>query len=111
MSTLNSMIGNLEQLNTEELKEVSTKANAIIEARKAGEQRDAMDAIKELAAKHGLVVDVKSDAGNGAKARIPLPPVYANPDDASQTWSGRGARPKWFKAKLEAGVSPESMKI
>ena len=28
---------------------------------------------------------------------------YRNPDDAEQTWSGRGKRPRWFNDALKAG--------
>ncbi|MCK5549998.1 MAG: H-NS histone family protein, partial [Hyphomicrobiaceae bacterium] len=27
-------------------------------------------------------------------------PKYANPDDPSQTWTGRGRRPRWLVAKM-----------
>ncbi len=30
---------------------------------------------------------------------------YRNPDDHSQTWSGKGARPNWLKTELAAGRS------
>ncbi len=36
---------------------------------------------------------------------------YANPSDPSQTWTGRGKRPGWFKLAVERGVQPSSMAI
>ena len=36
---------------------------------------------------------------------------FANPADSSQTWTGRGKRPGWFKAALAAGESADSMLI
>jgi DNA-binding protein H-NS len=36
---------------------------------------------------------------------------YANPADSSQTWTGRGKRPGWFKLAIERGVQPSSMAI
>jgi len=36
---------------------------------------------------------------------------YANPSDPSQTWTGRGKRPGWFKLAIERGVQPASMAI
>lgn len=30
-------------------------------------------------------------------------------DDQGNTWSGRGPRPGWFKAALEAGKSPDDL--
>lgn len=31
-------------------------------------------------------------------------------DGAGNTWSGRGPKPKWFKAALAAGKSPDDLK-
>lgn len=36
---------------------------------------------------------------------------YANPDDRSQTWTGRGRRPDWLIARLKKGVTLDSFKI
>jgi|TARA_R110000850_G_scaffold236583_1_gene361357 DNA-binding protein H-NS len=40
-----------------------------------------------------------------------LPAKYANPEDASQTWSGKGRRPKWFLAALDAGKTEQDLEI
>jgi len=46
--------------------------------------------------------------------RRPYPPVapkYQNPDDASETWSGRGKRPRWLVALLKTGKHIEDFQI
>jgi DNA-binding protein H-NS len=40
-----------------------------------------------------------------------LPPKYANPDDTSVVWSGKGPLPRWFSAALDRGLSREDMEI
>ena len=40
-----------------------------------------------------------------------VPPKYQNPDDPSQTWSGRGKRPRWFNAALKAGKKEKDLLI
>ena len=48
------------------------------------------------------------------KARRPYPPVgpkFANPDDPSQVWSGRGVRPRWVTEKLASGLTLEDLSI
>ena len=48
------------------------------------------------------------------KVRRPYPPVvpkYANPDEPSQVWSGRGARPRWVTEKLASGLTLEDLSI
>ena len=49
-------------------------------------------------------------SGDCAKPRKPVAPKYQNPN-GPETWSGRGVKPVWFKAALEAGHSAESMLI
>lgn len=38
-------------------------------------------------------------------------PKYCNPLDPSQKWSGRGKRPRWVIAALEAGYRLDDLKI
>src|SRR5262250_21619 len=47
-------------------------------------------------------------------ARRPYPPVspkYRNPDQPSETWAGRGKRPRWLVAQLGSGKRIEDFKI
>ncbi len=50
----------------------------------------------------------------GAKVKPrpqPLPVKYADPGDASSTWSGKGRTPGWLQAKLDAGAKLEQFLI
>ncbi|MCV4769504.1 H-NS histone family protein, partial [Escherichia coli] len=38
-------------------------------------------------------------------------PVYRDPDNPFNTWTGIGKRPAWLTAKLDAGISLEAMKM
>ena len=55
--------------------------------------------------------------GGSVKSKTPKKPTqkaapkYANPADASQTWTGRGRRPAWVISALEAGKSLDDMAI
>jgi DNA-binding protein H-NS len=51
---------------------------------------------------------VKKTGGPAKKAGVAR---YANPADKSQTWTGRGRRPAWFKAALKAGAPPEQLEV
>ena len=44
-------------------------------------------------------------------ARKAVAPKYANPADTSQTWTGRGRKPQWVQAALDAGKSLEDLAI
>lgn len=38
-------------------------------------------------------------------------PVYRNPDQPSQIWSGRGLRPRWLVFQLAAGRSLQEFRV
>lgn len=107
----NNLHESLKVLDDDQLRELAAASHNVIEARKSEKQKDAMEQIKRLAAENGLLVDVKSEGGKPGKSRQPLPPMYSNPENPEQTWSGRGARPKWFKKALEGGKSADDLKI
>ena len=49
-----------------------------------------------------------------ASRRRPYPPVlpkYFNPDQPSETWSGRGKRPRWLVKQLKSGRRIEDFRI
>ena len=49
-----------------------------------------------------------------ASGRRPYPPVlpkYFNPDQPSETWAGRGKRPRWLVAQLKSGRRIEDFRI
>ena len=56
------------------------------------------------AAKSTKVARKGTKPGSKSKmAGIKVPPKYRNPDDASQTWTGRGVAPKWAAQLRAAG--------
>lgn len=40
-----------------------------------------------------------------------VPPKYRNPENAEQTWTGRGKQPLWFAAAIEGGKTREQLQI
>jgi DNA-binding protein H-NS len=48
------------------------------------------------------------------RPRRPYPQVYAkyrNPADPSETWAGRGKRPRWLSAQLTSGKKIDDFRI
>jgi DNA-binding protein H-NS len=48
------------------------------------------------------------------RSRRPYPPVRAkfrNPDRPSESWSGRGKRPRWLDAQLRSGKQIDDFRI
>ncbi len=38
-------------------------------------------------------------------------PVYRNPSNSAETWTGRGRQPKWVRDALASGASLEALRI
>jgi DNA-binding protein H-NS len=48
------------------------------------------------------------------RARRPYPkvlPKYRNPKNPSETWAGRGKRPRWLRAQLRSGRKMDDFRI
>ena len=95
----------LAKLQTDIVKETQRRAKSKIE--------DARKAAEAAAKKHGFSLNelVGSKPARGGAKRAASAPKYKNPDDPSQTWSGRGRQPAWYKSAIESGKTPESMAI
>lgn len=94
----------LDQMSYAELKAMAPMvAMKIAEREKA--ERDAVKAeLAALAKSKGFeIADLFGDAPKAAKQRKSVPPKYRNPTDASQTWTGRGRKPKWIEEALASG--------
>lgn len=91
---LDDLIQKAEQRQREMAKESVTKVRQKIQAMLKSE---------------GL--DLEAVFGGKSKARRPAAAKYRNPADASQTWSGRGKRPRWFHAALKSGKKEQDLLI
>jgi len=103
----------LKSLNHNQLSDLIERARARqdeLVKEKASKLRDKINALVKA---EGFGLDeVLGRGGNGrGKARGKVKPKYRNPADASQTWSGRGKRPRWFNAALTAGKKEKDLLI
>lgn len=97
---------NLEKMSVDELKDLQKDVEkALIDAEKR-RYADAKEAIKKVAQEYGVNVNdlLGTNAGGSVGGKKAAPQKYANPDNRAQTWSGRGRRPYWVTAALEAGT-------
>ncbi len=101
---------NVDKLSLKELVALQEKlASAITEAR-SREKAEVKRKLTELATEHGFSVGELFGA-RSAKAKVPSTAKYANPDDPTDTWSGRGRRPGWLVARLKKGAKPSDFAI
>jgi DNA-binding protein H-NS len=83
-----------------DLVKAKAKLDAEIELRGAKERARLIDAIARLGSRaKSTTQSARSHALKGRK----LPPLYRNPENRSETWAGRGNRPRWLVAGLKRG--------
>jgi len=48
---------------------------------------------------------------SGRRSYPPVRPKYRNPDQPSETWAGRGKRPRWLLKQLKSGKRIDDFRI
>lgn len=90
----------IENMSYKELLDLQKRVKAAISQRRETEQAQARRKILELARQSGL--DVSELVGAKAPRKTKKAAVkYRNPADPSQTWTGRGRKPKWLVEALQ----------
>jgi DNA-binding protein H-NS len=100
----------VNSLSLKELKELQSAVNKAVNGFEDRKRKEALLQVEEAARALGFSLSELTGTAVPRK-RSPAVPKYANPANKSETWSGRGRKPRWFAAALKAGKKPESMAI
>ncbi|GAB4260218.1 MAG: H-NS histone family protein [Pararhodobacter sp.] len=100
----------LEALSLKELKKLQKSVEAAIADFEDRERRKALAEVEAFARERGLT-PADLAALTTRRTRRPAAPKYANPANPSQTWTGRGRRPRWVDAALASGKSLDDLTI
>ncbi len=105
------MAKDLENMSHAELQATVEKAQQRMIQLQRSRRSEIRTKVNNLLKSEGFTFDELYGSGGGkrtgsdpaAKPKIAVKPKYCNPADATQTWTGRGKRPRWFQAALTAG--------
>jgi DNA-binding protein H-NS len=108
-----------ENMSRKELMALRANIDKAIAAVGDRERRNALKAAEAAAREHGftlaeltpLIAQSRGRRSEGASAGPVNAPRYRNPENADQTWSGRGRRPRWVHEAEAAGRSLADMEI
>lgn len=100
----------ISTLSLKELKALHIRIAKEIEGFHDRTKRHALAELEEKARALGFSLSELTGAAKTRK-RAPAVAKYANPSDASDTWSGRGRKPRWFADALKSGKRPEDFAI
>lgn len=114
------MVNDLKSMSRKELEKLLKDVQLALKNAKARDLREAKRAAQKAAAEYGFSLgEITDEEGTPRKApkkktKKPAkkaPPKYADPNDPSRTWTGKGRQPNWFRAAVEKGADPSSMLI
>jgi len=103
----------LEKMSRQELEQLRADVDKAIVERRKTEKSEALAAAQKAAAEFGFSLDelTGKKSGRGSAKAASAEPKYMNPDNPTQTWTGKGRQPNWFKTAVENGTAPEKMEI
>ncbi len=101
----------LEKMSRKELLELRNQIEKALKSAEARERKEALKAAEKAAAEFGFSLSELSPDGAKAAKGTKAAPKYRNPNDASQTWTGRGRKPKWVHEALKAGADISDLEI
>lgn len=110
----------LKSMSRKQLEKHLLDVKKALHAAQTRERRQALKAAETAAAEFGFSLGeltqdektVKKPKKTKAVAAKPKSkPQFANPADRSQTWTGKGRQPNWFRAEVEKGTSADSMRV
>ena len=114
---MDASMTNIESMSETELRELIRNAEEALDRLVAKRARSTLKEAKRMAAEVGYEITfVKTGKTDGGKAKPQSPrakvlPKYRNPDNADETWSGRGRQPKWVQAALAGGETLAGLAI
>jgi DNA-binding protein H-NS len=101
---------NLNGLSLKELKDLQSQVTRAISTFEDRKKKEALSELEDKARSLGFSLAQLTGATVSRK-RAPATAKYSNPANPSDTWSGRGRKPRWFEAALNAGKTPEDLAI
>jgi DNA-binding protein H-NS len=99
---------NLKSMSIEELVSLRDEIEATLESKVAEERRTLESELAKLTRFSGGSRS-KSLFGRGARGMVA--PKYRNPENPSETWAGRGLKPRWLTAALDSGKKLDDFRI
>lgn len=102
----------ISRMSLDELRRLREEVERTVDDKYKSVVLDARKEIDKILKKHGVTIDqVIGVKYKKTKTGALSMPKYRNPDDFSQTWTGKGRKPKWVNSYLDSGGSLEDLLI
>ncbi len=98
----------LKTMPIAKLQALKSQVEAAITARVSERRRELESELSKLA---GFAGGRKATKFSRSGRMGPVAPKYRNPENPSETWAGRGLRPRWLTAAIKGGKELEDFAI
>lgn len=100
----------VNNLSLKELKDLQAQVAKVIATFEDRKKKIALAELQEMARAKGFTLEELTGV-SVVRRRSPAVAKYANPVDSTDTWSGRGRKPRWFVQALASGSTPEDLSL
>lgn len=103
----------LDKMSRKELEQLRADVDKAIVASHKKEKKEALAAAQKAAAEFGFSLEelTSKRAGRGAAKGTKAEAKYMDPENPTNTWTGKGRQPNWFKTAVANGKSPDDLLI
>jgi DNA-binding protein H-NS len=102
---------NVDKMSLKELLELEAKLDKAIANARERERSEIKQKIEAIVQSSGFSVgELFGGRGSAIKGRT-VAAKYVNPENRSETWTGRGRKPRWLTAKLDKGAKMEDFAV
>jgi len=100
---------NLKSMSLDRLADLRDQVNSTLSTKVLDHRRSLESELSRLSRFEGRAT-TKSAFGRGT-ARGIVAPKYRNPQNPSETWAGRGLKPRWLTAAIKTGKKMDDFLI
>jgi DNA-binding protein H-NS len=99
----------LKSMSIDKLVKLKDQVEAALAAKVMDQRRSLESELSKLGRFSGGPGRAKGFGRGGARGAVA--PKYRNPDNPSETWAGRGLKPRWLAAAIKEGKKIEDFAI
>jgi DNA-binding protein H-NS len=100
---------NLKSMSLDRLADLRGQVEAALVAKVADQRRALESELSKIS--RFQVSGERTRSGRGGLKGSSVAPKYRNPENATETWAGRGLKPRWLTAALKSGKKLEDFAI
>jgi DNA-binding protein H-NS len=96
-------------MTLKQMMDMHERLGIAIENKRKDDREETKRALEELAGKRGFSLSDLFSPGRKKGSKVAV--KYVNPENRSETWTGRGKTPRWLADKLKKGAKREQFEL